>query len=442
MNALALVPLGVVGVGASVAIFRRPALGAALILSVVNFEGALEFSGMSLVKLFSILCGGILLLRVLLADEELNIDLTTCLIAVFLLWVATTVFWSPERVGFSSELTSLVLQAMMYVLIINLVRSKEDLKLALWGYVIGGTVLAAILAETMIAGNFRRSTDMEVAGLGLNLAARMVGLNLLLAVALLHLERRSMLRLVLIGAAVISGVSSVLALSRGNWYALAVSLGALVFVLSWKKGLIASLKQGVLVIAVGSAAFYSASTFLLSDYGLDKLEERFESAYTFSDRASGRFDIWQTVWVPFLERPLVGHGFNSFKRLNEWGHNGAHNSFVLIAVEDGLVGVFLFLLILGSIFYALWSRLSEEDSDAVALGWGMALFVFLTTVSAVDSSVNRKYLWFVLGLISLLVHYYGANPRSVEAAPRRAAPSETPLGVYPRHGAALPTSPG
>lgn len=440
MSALLLAPSALAGLGVAYAIFRRPAIGAALILSVVNFEGSLDVAGVSAVKLLSVLCGGILLLRVVVAKSEIKVDLTTWLIVLFLSWVAMTVFWNPDTTGFSSDLVSLFLQAMMYVLIINLVRSKEDLRMALWGYVIGGTVLAIILGETMVVGNFRRSTDMEVAGLGLNLAARMVGLNLLLALTLLHLHRKSLPRLVLIGAAVISGVSSVLALSRGNWYALTVSFGALVFVLSFKKGLVSSLKQGLLVAAVASIAMFSAGTFLLSDYGLAKLEERFESAYTFSDRASGRFDIWETVLVPFLERPLVGHGFNSFRRVNEWGHEGAHNSFVLIAVEDGLIGIALFLLVLGSVFYPLWITLRRDDSNAVAMGWGVALFVFLATVSVVDSSVNRKYLWFVLGLISLLVHFYGKQPTSEPAeTPLREADSGGGVHVYAGRGDMLPS---
>lgn len=439
MSALLLAPAALGGVGLAIAVFRRPAIGAALILSVVNFEGSVEVGGISAVKLLSVLCGGVLVLRVVVAKSDIKIDLTTWLIGLFLSWVAMTIFWNPDTSGFSSDLVSLVLQAMMYVLIINLVRSKDDLKLALWGYVIGGTALAIILGETMVVGNFRRSTDMEVAGLGLNLAARMVGLNLLLALTLLHLHRRSLPRLVLIAAAVVSGVSSVLALSRGNWYALTVSFGALVFVLSFKKGIVSSVKQGLLVAGVASIAMFSAGTFLLSDYGLAKLEERFESAYTFSDRASGRFDIWETVLVPFLERPFVGHGFNSFRRVNEWGHEGAHNSFVLIAVEDGLIGVGLFLLVLGSVFYPLWVTLRKDGSNAVAMGWGVALFVFLTTVSVVDSSVNRKYLWFVLGLISLLVHFYGTQPTSeVETTHRRGLETDGGVRLHAGHGAALP----
>ncbi|MBT8488491.1 MAG: O-antigen ligase family protein [Gemmatimonadetes bacterium] len=440
MSVLLLAPASLAGLGVAIAIFHRPAIGAALILAVVNFEGSVEVAGVSAVKLLSALCGGILLLRVVVAKSKIKVDLTTWFIALFLTWVAITVFWNPDTTGFSSDLISLCLQAMMYVLIINLVRSKEDLKLALWGYVIGGTVLAIILGETMVVGNFRRSTDMEVAGLGLNLAARMVGLNLLLALTLLHLHRRSLPRLVLIGAAVVSGVSSVLALSRGNWYALTVSFGALVFVLSFKKGLVSSMKQGLLVAAVASIAMFSAGTFLLSDYGLAKLEERFESAYTFSDRASGRFDIWETVLVPFLEKPFVGHGFNSFRRVNEWGHEGAHNSFVLIAVEDGLIGVVLFLLVLGSVVYPLWITLRNDDSNAVTLGWGVALFVFLATVSVVDSSVNRKYLWFVLGLISLLVHFYGKQP-TPEVAETAPSGADRPGGdrVYAGGGAMLPS---
>jgi O-antigen ligase len=146
------------------------------------------------------------------------------------------------------------------------------------------------------------------------------------------------------------------------------------------------------------------------------LEDRAESAITFSDGASGRFGIWATAYEPFLEKPLFGHGFNSFKRLNEWKHTGAHNAFVLIGVEDGLLGLFFFGLILGSVFLSLMKLFPKKNINPIALGWGMALFVFLGTVSAVDSAVNRKYLWFVLGIISLLVYYYGQRHPSEESA--------------------------
>jgi len=272
----------------------------------------------------------------------------------------------------------------MYFLIINLVRSKDDLKLALWGQVIGGTVMAIILSSTMISLNFVRNTDLEIGGLGINLAARMVGLNLLLAVILFQIEDRRLAKIILIGVAIVSGVGSLL-----------------------KKGYKFPFKQIILISAIGLVALYVANTYIFSDYGLSKLQERSESAITFSDGASGRFGIWQTAFTPFMEKPIFGNGFNTFKRLNEWKHTGAHNAFVLIAVEDGLVGVFLFILILGSVFLSLLNLLKRESGNPIALGWGMALLVFLSTVSLVDSAVNRKYLWFVLGIISLLILYYG-----------------------------------
>jgi O-antigen ligase len=437
VNTLALPLLGIAGLGASVAIFRRPALGAALILLVVNFEGVLDFGGVSAVKLLSIFCVGVLALRFVMTGAEIEVDRTTWLIVIFGLWVGTTVFWSAGQSGALSPLISFYLQSAMYLLIINLVRSKSDLKLALWGYVIGGSILAVILGEWMINIDFRRNTSMEVAGLGLNMAARMVGLNLLLAVVLFQLERRSLARLALVGIAVLSGISSILALSRGNWYGVIVSTAAFAFVVSMKKGFISTVKQGLLVAAVGSIALYAASTFMLSDYGMAKLGERFESAYTFSDGASGRFGIWRTVMLPFLDRPLVGHGFNSFKLLNEWKNAGAHNAFVWIAVESGLVGVALFLVILGSVALVLWRKLRERDANSVVLGWGVGLLVFLVTVSGVDTSVNRKYLWFVLGIITLLAHHYGRHPGATgqeEVVEEVAAGHEGPRRRFPEHG--------
>jgi len=271
--------------------------------------------------------------------------------------------------------------------------------------------------------------------LGLNLSARMVGLNLLLSVLLLQLEKRSLPRLLLLGVALLSGVSSVLALSRGNWYALVVSALAMVFVLSMKRGIVSTVRQGLMIGAVGAVALFAATKFILTDYGLEKLGERFESAYTFSDGASGRFDIWRTVMDPFREKPLTGHGFNSFKRLNDWKHTAAHNAFVFLAVEDGLVGVLLFVLVLASVFLTLVEHLRRRDANHLALGWGVALFVFLLTVSAVDTSVDRKYLWFVFGIISLLVQHYGTVEQPQELPARRGATvGLTPTGPWAHAG--------
>jgi O-antigen ligase len=416
VNTLSLTLIGVAGIVLSVVIFKRPAVGAALILGFVNFERALVFNGISLVKLLSIICIGILVFRVLSMGKGFRIDLTTWLIALFMAWISMTVFWSSNQTNILSELVSLILQSLMYFLIINLVRSKDDLKLALWGQVIGGTVMAIILSSTMISLNFVRNTDLEIGGLGMNLAARMVGLNLLLAVILFQIEKRHLAKIILIGVAIVSGVGSLLALSRGNWYALIMSSIALFIVLNLKKGYKFPFKQITLIAAIGLVALYVANTYIFSDYGLSKLQERSESAITFSDGASGRFGIWQTAFTPFMEKPIFGNGFNTFKRLNEWKHTGAHNAFVLIAVEDGLVGVFLFILILGSVFLSLLNLLKRESGNPIALGWGMALLVFLSTVSLVDSAVNRKYLWFVLGIISLLILYYGDIRSSEEPA--------------------------
>ena len=416
MNPLLLAIFGIAALVIILAIFKRPAVGAALILGFVHFERTLIFNGFSLVKVLSILCIGVLLFRFLVMDKGIRIDRTTWLIGLFLLWVATTVFWSSDQSDIISELISLILQSFMYFLMINLIRSKADLKLGLWGLVIGGTVLAVILSSTMINLNFVRNTDMEIAGLGINLAARMVGLNLLIAVLLYQLEENRLSKIVLIVIAIVSGVGSLLALSRGNWYALILSAATLVIIMSIKMGGQFTFKQLSLMAVVGLVAMYIANTYFFSDYGQSKLQERAESAITFSDGASGRFGIWQTAVEPFLEKPFFGHGFNSFKQLNEWKHTGAHNAFVLIGVEDGLLGLLFFCLILASVFLSLLTLFKEKNVNSLALGWGMALFIFLGTVSVVDSAVNRKYLWFVLGIISLLVYYYGQRGSSEDTS--------------------------
>jgi O-antigen ligase len=100
---------------------------------------------------------------------------------------------------------------------------------------------------------------------------------------------------------------------------------------------------------------------------------------------------------------------------------------VLVGVENGLIGLLLLFLILGSAFIELWKLFIKPNTSPIALGWGMALLVFLVTVSLVDSAVDRKYLWFTLGLISLLVHYYGSGSLLEETAGHRE--SVTQMGM-------------
>jgi O-antigen ligase len=390
--------------GIAAAIFRRPAVGALLILALAHLERALMWGGHSAVKLVTMLCVGVLAFRVLLTRGGIRIDDTTLFILVFLIWISITLLWNQNQAESLSRWLSFVLQCFLYFLLINLIQSKQDLKLALWGHVLGGSILALMTIKTMTSQNFIRT---DIAGLGINLAARMVGLNLLFSILLYQMATGRLAKSVLLIAAVLSGMGAVVTLSRGNWYALAISIIVLATISAIKGGRQFTARQILLWLCIGCVVFFFLDTLIFTEHGIAKLTRRFQSAYTFSDSAGGRFDIWQEGWKLFLEAPLWGHGFDSFAEKNPYLNKPAHNAYVRISVENGLIGLVLFGLILGSVVRKLWNLFWQRGANPFAVACGMALFTFLAIASMVDSAVDRKYLWFVLGLITLLLRYFG-----------------------------------
>jgi hypothetical protein len=131
-------------IGIVVAVFRRPTVGALLILALANLERALMFGGHSAVKLVTVLCVGVLAFRVLVTRGGIRIDDTTLFILVFLVWTSITLLWNQNQADLwnhnktesFSHWLSFVLQCFLYPLLLNLIQSKEDFKLALWGHVL------------------------------------------------------------------------------------------------------------------------------------------------------------------------------------------------------------------------------------------------------------------------------------------------------------------
>lgn len=82
----------------------------------------------------------------------------------------------------------------------------------------------------------------------------------------------------------------------------------------------------------------------------------------FGDRTfTGRTDIWSFAWDQIMERPLVGHGFNGFWGIGEGSAASrsasdliasilqAHNGYLDILLETGLVGFAIIITLLVSI---------------------------------------------------------------------------------------------
>ncbi|MGQ9488857.1 MAG: O-antigen ligase family protein, partial [Armatimonadota bacterium] len=123
------------------------------------------------------------------------------------------------------------------------------------------------------------------------------------------------------------------------------------------------------------------------------------------DRSTwGRVAIWKVAWNIYKERPILGHGAMSYRLLQEQSvtpelqafgprNSDAKNLLLNLGVEFGIIGVVLFLLFVGAVFYLggrLASQNARDGDDGFGMGTQLALLNILIA-GLFDTLVLESY---------------------------------------------------
>lgn len=154
---------------------------------------------------------------------------------------------------------------------------------------------------------------------------------------------------------------------------------------------------------------------------------------------TGRTNIWNAV-LSTHTNPLVGTGYESFwlgPRLRHvWqlagGVNEAHNGYLEIYLNLGLIGVFLLVAFLFASYRTICKRISPSYSLA---SLGLALWTVLLFYNMTESSAfNGQLFWVVFVLVVIMVSAH--SPIAREALPvNNFIPQEPPFKL--REGVAV-----
>jgi O-antigen ligase len=180
------------------------------------------------------------------------------------------------------------------------------------------------------------------------------------------------------------------------------------------------LSPGRVVLAL---VLLAGSGTLAAVYVPEKIVERLATTSTEVEdmRLGGRTKFWIAGLNAWSQRPWLGYGTGGFVRAitPQMGRNAnvAHNSFISLLVEQGIIGLALYLCMIIATWRAVRrSPFMERRFGTVLLGTMITAMLPLTWE-------DQKSVWVVMALLVGLSHAYAmGRGRTAPAAPRYAGP--------------------
>src|ERR1043166_560392 len=313
---------------------------------------------------------------------------------LFVLWTGLTSFWSVDPDSTHRVFLTYLQLGVFVWLMWEIAWTPERQRALLQAYVVGVSLasLMAIhnyLSGIPIAGEHLgveavrfTALDLDVNELGLTLA---LGLPMAWYVSVSQPQRRGawLWRLYLpLGLTAI-----LLTASRGSLLAAVVGLA----IIPWTLGRL-RLRTKLTMYALAAASLLLVAN-VVPQAALVRI------ASTGADIRSGYFGGRGTIWRAGLEvaqeHPLMGVGTGAFEAAVEptlhapWA---AHNVFLSILVENGLVGLFLFVAMIMATLAPLPHLPREQRRFSIVLLLALAVGSMSLTWG------DRKQFWFVLGV--------------------------------------------
>jgi exopolysaccharide production protein ExoQ len=324
-------------------------------------------------------------------------------------WVALSISWAEDPTAAIEALTRWLPNAALFLIVFAGVRTRDQLMWVVAAFV-AGAVISAIygMLQPAPAEDLGRLTG---AGGDPNETAAALVAGATLAVALaVALRGKPFLRLAAAAVAPLCVFAAILTLSRGGLVAFGAALIAAIFMAGRRRG-------QVLVLAVFAALLtVGYFTTLAPAQAVERVTE--------VQGGTGRTDIWTVGWRMVESAPIQGVGAGNFTVssihfLLEPGAllrddfivdqpKVAHNTYLGVLAELGIVGLGLFLIVIVfSIGCAVRAaRTANETGDRQLEALSRALVVALVALLAAYFFISREYskqLWLLLAMCPVVL---------------------------------------
>jgi hypothetical protein len=326
------------------------------------------------------------------------------LMVALVVWAGISIVWSVDPASSISRFGTYVQQLVMVWMIWELASTAWRVRLLLLAYVLGSCAPAMSTVQDFLSGrNLAKesaergvkvwdTTRFAADGINANDLGLLLALGVPIAIYLLTSSRSKILVWLCWLQLALASAATLLTGSRGGMISLAVAFSVFPLMVQAMPRFRKRLSMVMLAaVLAGSAYLVPAQTW-----------HRLLSAG--SELAGGtlthRTVIWAAGWEAFRDHPLLGVGAGAYgpsvlTRLDV--AIVAHNTFLSVLVELGVIGALLMAGLLVSMFYSA-ARLPYLERCL----WMVLLLTWAIGVSALTWEY-RKGTWFLLGMLAAQV---------------------------------------
>jgi O-antigen ligase len=359
-----------------------------MLIFAVPTDGLWSIAGLALVKVAGLLLFGMVALLLISGDGLRGSPWFFIAVTAYICWMLFSYLWTWMPINYETSLAINSQQSikghlylfMLVLLAFQVIRTEQGFNLALAAYLLGAMGLIYFL----VRGYDPTSTTIrhEIKGFDANETSLQLALGLPMAWYLLLITKSWLLRSLSLIYIPLALYGIFITGSRTGFIAALLGfLGVLPWL--WRARFVWKL----LVLSFFIIAVIGI-TSLVPEKTLDRL---FSSGTELSQGTlSSRSITWSRAWLEINEAPIFGNGLSSFRRvINKYNIDyTAHNSYISIMVEQGIIGLLFYLAVILAVLLQGWRVPAEQRLLIISL-------LLIAVAGQFTLTLNEKmFIWF------------------------------------------------
>jgi len=359
-----------------------------LLIFAVPTDGLWSIAGLSLTKIAGLLLFGMVALLLISGDGLRGSPWFFIAVTAYICWMLFSFLWTWMPVNYETSLAinsqqSIKGQLYLFMLVLlafQVVRTEKDLNLTFAAYLFGAIGLVYFLVSSYDPNS--TTVRHEIKGFDANETALQLALGLPVALYLLLTVNSWALRALGIIYIPVALFGIFITGSRTGFI---TALLGFIGVIPW-------LWRARFVWKVVGLGFLVAVSIGITNVVPEKTLERLFSSGTELSQGtlSARSITWSRAWLEINEAPFFGNGLSSFRRvINKYNIDyTAHNSYIAITVEQGIIGLILYLTVIVTVLLQGFRIPPEQRLLMLSL-------LFIAIAGQFTLTLNEEmYIWF------------------------------------------------